>query len=64
MKELDMDAEDGMLFLRRKVTAQGKSQAFVNERQVPSTYCPGWLPSWRISMASTKTRPFWLRALP
>ncbi|WP_105327378.1 DNA repair protein RecN [Acidaminococcus provencensis] len=35
LKELDMDAEDGMLFLRRKVTAQGKSQAFVNERQVP-----------------------------
>ena len=35
LKELDLDGEEDTLFLRRKVTAQGKSQAFVNEHQVP-----------------------------
>ncbi len=35
LKELDLDGEEDLLFLRRKVTAQGKSQAFVNEHQVP-----------------------------
>lgn len=35
LKELDFTNGDDTLFLRRKVTASGKSQAFVNERQVP-----------------------------
>ena len=35
LKELGLDGEEDTLFLRRKVTAQGKSQAFVNEHQVP-----------------------------
>ena len=35
LRELDLDLGEDTLFLRRKVTAGGKSQAFVNERQVP-----------------------------
>lgn len=35
LKELDLEGDEDTLFLRRKVTAQGKSQAFVNEHQVP-----------------------------
>ena len=35
LRELDLDLGEDNLFLRRKVTAGGKSQAFVNERQVP-----------------------------
>ena len=35
LRELDLDLGEDTLFLRRKVTAAGKSQAFVNERQVP-----------------------------
>lgn len=35
LRELDLDLGDDTLFLRRKVNASGKSQAYVNERQVP-----------------------------
>ena len=35
LSELGLSAEDGTLFLRRRVSAQGKSQAFVNDTQVP-----------------------------
>jgi DNA repair protein RecN (Recombination protein N) len=35
LSELGLDIEDNTLFLRRRVTAAGKSQAFVNETQVP-----------------------------
>ena len=35
LRELALDGEDDTLFLRRRVLASGKSQAFVNDRQVP-----------------------------
>lgn len=35
LSELGLSAEDGTLFLRRRVSAQGKSQAFVNDTKVP-----------------------------
>ena len=35
LSELGLSAEDGTLFLRRRVSAQGKNQAFVNDTQVP-----------------------------
>lgn len=35
LSDLGLCAEDGTLFLRRRVSAQGKSQAFVNDTQVP-----------------------------
>ncbi|MCH3951058.1 MAG: DNA repair protein RecN [Acidaminococcus sp.] len=35
LKDLALDGEDDLLFLRRRVAASGKSQAFVNDRQVP-----------------------------
>lgn len=35
LEELDIPVEENTLFLRRKVMGTGKSQAFVNDRQVP-----------------------------
>lgn len=37
LTELNLENQEGTLFLRRRVQANGKSQAFVNDRQVPVT---------------------------
>lgn len=57
LSELGLSAEDGTLFLRRRVSAQGKSQAFVNDTQVPVKTSLVWGPFLWTFMGSTKIRP-------
>ncbi len=38
LEEMDIEDKESTLFLRRKLFANGKSQAFVNDRQVPVSF--------------------------
>ena len=38
LEQMDIDNQESTLFLRRKLFANGKSQAFVNDRQVPASF--------------------------
>jgi DNA repair protein RecN (Recombination protein N) len=38
LAEMDIENQESTLFMRRKLFANGKSQAFVNDRQVPASF--------------------------